>query len=160
MLLLCAAWRQGMFLNDDNDLTCRRVGNGAPLRDNVRERRVRCCGMYANGSLDSVDTTRWLFDVAGGLVDSWQPMLIFKRACHKWKAKRLAKKEPARLAREEKERGSCWLAKAEEDTAEVADSRPSVLSITSRTEGMFRGGISELGMGLIFSSYTLCSFTQ
>jgi hypothetical protein len=28
-----------MFLNDDNDLTCGRVGNGAPLRGNVRERR-------------------------------------------------------------------------------------------------------------------------
>jgi hypothetical protein len=51
------------------------------------------------------------------------------------------------------------LAKAEKDTAEVVDSRSAVLSITSRTEGMVRGGISELGMGRSFSSYTLCSFS-
>ncbi|KAF8184747.1 hypothetical protein BJ912DRAFT_927756 [Pholiota molesta] len=109
MLLLCAARRQGMFLNDDNNLTCGRVGNGAPLRENIRERRVRCCGMYTNSS--GLDTTRWRFDVAGGLVDSWQPISTFQCACQKWKAKRLAKKKPARLAREEKERAGFMLAR-------------------------------------------------
>jgi hypothetical protein len=80
------------------------------------------------------------------------------------KAKRLAKKEPARLAREEKVRAGFMLAR-EGGRGHGEGGRLAVIGVVDyithggNDSGKIRGGISELGMGLTFSSYTFCSFS-